>query len=298
MVSVALSCYFTPLLCHGSIQKPLIMNLCCRHDFVKDTYPGAHLVDTFPVLDYLPGLLAPWRKEALRKHNAEIMLYNRLALEVKDKMDKGDVGIECFAARLWDQQGLGLEELSYVAHTMRKAHAELDAVLGADGQLIPGFVHINHLPYCVALTKEVFRWAPAVPGGCPHYSDADDEYKGYKIHGKTTVIPCTWSMNHNEDEFKNSYEFNPDRYVWVGVFAEHDSWTEGHYGFGFGRRKCPGLHLASKSTWLGITRLLWGFDIGPDYDKNGVAFPVDPENCTSGITSYVYFTRHCKRETC
>jgi len=242
------------------------------------------------------------------------MLYNRLALEAKDKMDNGAIGIECFAARLWDQQvkmNLGLEELSYVAgtafeagtdttattlhwffmamvlypHTMRKAQAELDAVLGADGQSIPGFAHINHLPYCVALTKEVFRWAPASPGGFPHYSDADDEYKGYKIHGKTMVIPCTWSMHHDEDEFLNSYEFNPDRFVRDGVFAEHDSLTEGHYGFGFGRRKCPGRHLASKSTWMGIARLLWGFDIGPDYDKNGVAFPVDPENCTSGIVS-------------
>jgi len=25
------------------------------------------------------------------------------------------------------------------------------------------------------------RWAPAAPGGFPHYSDADDEYKGYKV---------------------------------------------------------------------------------------------------------------------
>lgn len=125
-------------------------------------------------------------------------------------MDNGAIGIECFAARLWDQQvkmNLGLEELSYgtmdsisiscvrilrlvshlvagtafeagtdttattlhwffmamvlYPHTMRKAQAELDAVLGADGQSIPGFAHINHLPYCVALTKEVFRCAPA-----------------------------------------------------------------------------------------------------------------------------------------
>lgn len=83
-------------------------------------------------------------------------------------------------------------------HTMRKAQAELDAVLGSNGQSIPGFAHMNHLPYCVALTKEVFRcapayydkalmiiclnrWAPASPGGFPHYSDADDEYKGYKV---------------------------------------------------------------------------------------------------------------------
>jgi len=46
-------------------------------------------------------------------------------------------------------------------HKMKKAQVELDAVLSTDGQSIPGFAHINHLPYCVALTKEVFRFALA-----------------------------------------------------------------------------------------------------------------------------------------
>jgi len=127
-------------------------------------------------------------------------------------MDAGDIGIECFAARLWDQQqtmGLDLEELSYrtsflpmhclrttltssisVAGTtfeagtdttsntihwfllamilypevMKKAQAELDAVLGPGGDMIPCFANFNDLPYCVALTMELFRWSPAAPG--------------------------------------------------------------------------------------------------------------------------------------
>lgn len=41
-------------------------------NFVRDTYPGAHLVDTFPVLDLLPDFLAPWRREARRKHEADM----------------------------------------------------------------------------------------------------------------------------------------------------------------------------------------------------------------------------------
>jgi cytochrome P450 len=41
--------------------------------------------------------------------------------------------------------------------TMKKAQEELDRVLGADGNVMPGFSHINDLPYCVAVTKEVFR---------------------------------------------------------------------------------------------------------------------------------------------
>ena len=62
-----------------------------------------------------------------------------------------------------------------------KAQAELDAVLGSDGTTIPSFGHIDQLPYCVAFTKEIFRFFPAAPGGFPHYSDADDDYDGVKV---------------------------------------------------------------------------------------------------------------------
>ncbi|KAK0458977.1 cytochrome P450 [Desarmillaria tabescens] len=282
--------------------------------FVRDTYPGAHLVDTFPALDLLPDFLAPWRAKARAKHEFEMKLYNRLVLEVKDRMESGKQDLECFAARLWERQNieaLDLEEISYVAGTafeagtdstagtiqwffmamilypdaMRQAQVELDGLLGADGQTVPGFAHINELPYCFALTKEVLRWAPAAPGGFPHYSDADDEYKGFKINAKTMVIPCIWSMHHDPDEFPDPYVFRPERFLPSGGAVENDLLTEGHYGFGFGRRKCPGQYLGSKTIWIGLTRLLWAFDIQPGLDKDGKPVIISPDNCTSGMTS-------------
>lgn len=39
--------------------------------------------------------------------------------------------------------------------------------------------------------------------------------------------------------------------------------------FGFGRRICPGMHLALNSLFINVARLLWGFDILPALDKNG-----------------------------
>lgn len=80
---------------------------------------------------------------------------------------------------------------------------------------------------------------PAAPGGFPHYSDEDDEYKGYKINGKTMVIPNIWAMQHHEKVYPDPLTFNPDRFMREGTHAKHDSMTEGHYGFGFGRR-CVG----------------------------------------------------------
>lgn len=41
---------------------------------------------------------------------------------------------------------------------MKRAQYEIDTVLGTDGQTLPSFAHMDALPYCFALTKEVFRY--------------------------------------------------------------------------------------------------------------------------------------------
>ncbi|OCH93179.1 cytochrome P450 [Obba rivulosa] len=205
-------------------------------NFTKDTYPGTHMVDTFPILDILPDFLLP-----------------RLVLEVKQRMDSGEMNLECF----------DLEDLSYVAgtafeagtdsaaatvqwfliamrlfpDTTKQAQAELDTVLGADAKTIPSFAHMPELRYCAALVKEVFRWRPAAPVDFPHYSEIEDEYKGFTIDAKT--------MHHDKTRYPSPAEFDPERFL------------KRHYSFGFGRRKCPGQYMATKSIWLAITRLMW-----------------------------------------
>ncbi|KAF8510744.1 cytochrome P450 [Gautieria morchelliformis] len=167
---------------------------------LRETYPEAHLVDTFPILEKLPDFLSPWRVRARQNHALEMKLYCRL------RMDDGDVNLECLAARLWDKQkdtDLDLEELSYIAGMafeagtdttsatiqwffvamllypicLKKAQAEVDAVVGTDGRTIPGFEHVESLPYCAALMKEVF----------------------------------SLGTHHNEKAFPESYTFNPER---------------------------------------------------------------------------------------
>jgi hypothetical protein len=46
--------------------------------------------------------------------------------------------------------------MRYLA-TMKKAQAELDAVLSPEGYTPPGFQHLEHLTYYIALIKEIFR---------------------------------------------------------------------------------------------------------------------------------------------
>ncbi|KAJ7830628.1 cytochrome P450 [Mycena olivaceomarginata] len=280
--------------------------------FVQDTNPSAYLVDTFPILDWLPDCLAAWRVEARHKHQLELDLYGRLALGVKARMEK-DIGMECFTARLWEQQtklNLTDEELFYVAGTafiagtdtssisllwfvmamalypatMRKAQDEIDQVFDPD--TLPNFTKMQDLPYCAALIKEVIRWSPVVPLSVPHYTDADDQYKGYTIRKGTSVISSLWNMHHDETKFPNSYIFDPERHLSKDSSTSDatESLGEGHYGFGFGRRKCPGQHMGAKSTWIAVVRVLWAFNIEPRKDEEGNPMKIDPEDCTSGIT--------------
>jgi hypothetical protein len=42
-----------------------------------------------------------------------------------------------------------------------------------------------------------------------------------------------------------------------------------HVSYGAGRRICPGIHLAEKSLFLNIARVLWAFNISKTVDDNG-----------------------------
>jgi len=170
--------------------------------------------------------------------------------------------------------------------TFKRAQEEIDRVVGADGSTMPTFKSMNDLPYCFALTKEIFRWMPSAPGGFPHYSDRDDEYNGYFIRGKTMVIPNIWSMHRNETDFPDSAKFMPERYLKDIVYPiKSTALTEGHYGFGFGRRGCPGKYLAGQTIWIALVRLIWGFNITNARDENGRIIRPDVNHSSNGITS-------------
>jgi Cytochrome P450 len=42
-----------------------------------------------------------------------------------------------------------------------------------------------------------------------------------------------------------------------------------HFSFGGGRRICSGIHIAERSLFMNVARILWGFDISPAKDANG-----------------------------
>lgn len=55
--------------------------------------------------------------------------------------------------------------------------------------------------------------------------------------------------------------------------------------FGFGRRICPGMHLARNSISINIARFMWAFDILPALDAQGEPIIPDANNYTNGFNS-------------
>lgn len=67
--------------------------------------------------------------------------------------------------------------------------------------------------------------------------------------------------------------FDPSRYINHSASAAHymttaDPFDRDHFSYGAGRRACPGIHVAERSLFINVSRVLWGFNlrkkIGPD----------------------------------
>jgi hypothetical protein len=50
-----------------------------------------------------------------------------------------------------------------------------------------------------------------------------------------------------------------------------------------GRRICQGMHIAERSLFLGISRILWAFNVEAPLDADGKKILPDPNKLTQGL---------------
>lgn len=106
-----------------------------------------------------------------------------------------------------------------------------------------------------------------------------------KLPKGTSVIINIWGIHHDPTRHPNPGEFNPHRYQGqtrlAPVYANaSDHEKRDHFGYGIGRRICPGIHLAERALWLATARILWAFKIQPKLDAAGKPIPIDVEPTT------------------
>ena len=86
---------------------------------------------------------------------------------------------------------------------------------------------------------------------------------------------------HDPVLFPNPDEFRPERFI----ETTNPRLVDFELPFGFGRRICPGMHLARNSIFINIARLMWAFDVRPALDSEGKPIIPDSMNYTNGFNS-------------
>jgi len=86
----------------------------------------------------------------------------------------------------------------------------------------------------------------------------------------------TWARAIHRDPnlWSNPDAFDPSRYLKHSASAADyinasDPTTRDHFSYGAGRRVCPGVHVAERSLFINISRVLWGFNLGKKTRKDG-----------------------------
>ncbi|KAI4294388.1 cytochrome P450 [Schizophyllum commune Loenen D] len=226
--------------------------------------------------------------EELRKgHEFELGLFRGKLREVQKAMEAGRARI-CFATQVLQAQetlGLSFDECAYLCgsqfgagsdtsasyiiiaimaaalypETLKRAQAELDTVVGRGRA--PSFEDQPNLPYVAAFMQEVGRWRPVTAGGVQHRATEDVVYDGYVIPKGSRVLGNHWSIHHDPEVFPDPECFRPERWLTDDGKLRTDIRI---FTFGFGRRSCPGNHVAERSVFINLAHIFWALDIAED----------------------------------
>ena len=275
----------------------------------------AALIDFYPILRYLPDFLVPVRQQARALHAREKELYLGHWKAAKESIKNGTAK-PCFCvdlAKTQECEGFDDDQAGYISGTVleagsdttsstiyafiqamllypdvqKKAREEIMRVVGPNR--LPGMEDEKELQYIRGISKESLRWMPTtILGAVPHAVTKDDVYMGYTIPAGAGVLNNVYTINMDPKRFPEPRRFNPDRYAndfqtFAEAAANPDATKRDQFTFGAGRRICPGLHVAERSLFLAISRILWAFEIKPKMDAQGNPILPDSEKYTQGF---------------
>ncbi|KAJ7638494.1 cytochrome P450 [Roridomyces roridus] len=278
--------------------------------FALSTAPGAFMVDLIPALRHVPTWfpLTGWRVKAniwaATLHQMVEQPYNFVKhqmvagtapvsftstlLEAKQLTAEEEFDIKWSSASLYSAGSdttVSVISAFFLAMTLYpevqvRAQRELDSVLGGDR--LPTFEDREDLPYIDAIVKEVLRWHSLIPTGIAHRVMQDDVYEGHFIPKGTLILTNLYRLAHDPQAYPDPMTFKPERFIASeGKVTETDPRT---FCWGFGRRICPGMHLADASIFMSCAMTLAVFDISKCIENGQAITPVHGN--TTGTISH------------
>ncbi|KAG1844439.1 cytochrome P450 [Suillus tomentosus] len=221
---------------------------------------GAYLVDTYPILRFVPGYLSQlkaWHKEEHALYDRQLNAVRRQMYQLEDK-DLAYVAGTMFAAGSdTTSSAITIMMMAAATHTDAQArvHEELDNIVGRTR--VPTFDDQEMLPQVTPFMLESLRWRPVSLEVCfAHRATKDIIWKNYLIPAGTTVIGNHWAIANDPEVFPEPHTFNPQRWIDDAGRVRGDL---RFFTFGFSRRVCPGQHVANRSVFITTALILWAF---------------------------------------
>ncbi|KAL1755741.1 cytochrome P450 [Schizophyllum commune] len=279
--------------------------------------PNSYLVNIFPMMMHLPEWMPgagfkkharKWRpvteemvnapfEETLRRMASDSARSSFVSLSLEKARAKDDLAQEDVVENTAAIMYIGAMDttvatlLSFALHMLespeiaKRAQFELDSVL-EPGKL-PEFDDEDRLPYTMAVVKETMRMYPAAPVAVPHQhtGDTDDVYRGFAIPRGSVVIPNVWAMAHDELAYPEPYIYKPERFLTDDGKLNPAVRDPASFVFGFGRRVCPGKHMALASIWMTIASTLRVYNIEKVKQPDGTTIEPKREYKSSTLQS-------------
>ncbi|PCH34876.1 cytochrome P450, partial [Wolfiporia cocos MD-104 SS10] len=149
-----------------------------------------------------------------------------------------------------------------------RAYQEIIEVVGT--HRLPGLEHRGSLPYVDAVIQEVFRFNPPIPL-LSRSNIEEDGYDGYRIPQRSWILGNLWGILHDETRYPDADQFVPERFIPSdGTSKPLDPRS---IVFGFGRRRCPGVHFAEMLVYLIVARLLRLCVFSPEVQDGTIVLP-------------------------
>ncbi|KIK33080.1 hypothetical protein CY34DRAFT_18610 [Suillus luteus UH-Slu-Lm8-n1] len=102
--------------------------------------------------------------------------------------------------------------------------------------------------------------------GVPHRTTQDVIWENYCIPAGTTVVGNHWAISRDPEVYPEPNAFKPQRWIDDEGRLRNDL---AFFVFGFGRRVCPGQHVAHRlqSVFINSVLILWAFQLSLDHTK-------------------------------
>ncbi|KAI9321051.1 cytochrome P450 [Dichotomocladium elegans] len=160
----------------------------------------------------------------------------------------------------------------------KSLQTEIDTFIQTHDGRLPTFAEMDELPLLVSAQKECMRMRPISPLGLPRQAMDDVACCGYAIPRGTTICSNIYAIHHDPKRYPDPYTFKADRFIdkprAMSTLSKAKVDERDQFAFGWGRRTCPGSHLAEVEMFNIWVRLLARATIEPKLDENGHAvFP-------------------------